>query len=283
MIDLDRGSGSVNKPSYNDIRSARNEIKLLEGKTLQKLKFFGKNSGQNFYGSFTSAYIVLNNCLVIFDVGDGVSFKIVHSGIIKNNKFDKIYFLITHYHGDHIGGLPSVLEYIRYTTNSHTPVIICTDSLDKMNAYLGMTGMSTYVNEVLVPSEWNKFTEDTKILLKYIHQPHTNDSIGFLFYNPDDKSAIYYSGDTNNHLNVVPLLKSLDIEYLDCYVDSSGRANTKAHCNQERLREFVCILSELLKGKFFWIYLMHLDQSWYYKDYELLPVMSFVTCDAVKD
>lgn len=76
-----------------------------------KLKFVGTGSGKTSLQRFhTSILLESGNNKVLIDAGDGISKALLSSGI-NYNDIDSI--LITHFHPDHVSGLPMLLNQMK--------------------------------------------------------------------------------------------------------------------------------------------------------------------------
>ncbi|MCP5062778.1 MAG: ribonuclease Z [Ignavibacteriae bacterium] len=72
-----------------------------------KLKFIGTGSGKTSLSRFHSSFLVsTNNKNILIDAGDGIS-KALLTQNISYNTIDSL--ILTHYHSDHLAGLPSLL------------------------------------------------------------------------------------------------------------------------------------------------------------------------------
>lgn len=72
-----------------------------------KLKFIGTSSGRTSLDRFHTSFIFnINSKNILIDCGDGISKALLSQGISYNSVTD---IILTHYHSDHLAGLPSLL------------------------------------------------------------------------------------------------------------------------------------------------------------------------------
>ncbi|MGL5752495.1 MAG: MBL fold metallo-hydrolase, partial [Paraclostridium sp.] len=85
-----------------------------------RLDFFG-------YGGYadaenSSAMIDLEGSIVLIDCGNTVGKTIEY---FQHNKYriNDISIIITHMHADHVGGLPTLLQFLKYNTETKVRII----------------------------------------------------------------------------------------------------------------------------------------------------------------
>ena len=72
-----------------------------------KLKFIGTSSGQTSLNrNHSSLFFQLGSTNILIDAGDGISKALLHQNV-DHSLIDKI--IISHFHSDHLAGLPSLL------------------------------------------------------------------------------------------------------------------------------------------------------------------------------
>lgn len=86
-----------------------------------KLDFIGVGGAFNTELGSNSAYIKENNKIIFLDFGLDTFSKVVKYELINN--VEEIYVLITHLHGDHVGGLPTFIQYCYLCFNKKVRII----------------------------------------------------------------------------------------------------------------------------------------------------------------
>lgn len=90
------------------------------------LKFIGIGGAFNTELGNNSAYIEENNKILFIDIGLDTFDKIVKYKLLENK--DEVYVLITHLHGDHVGGLPTFIQYSYLGFNKVVKIINNSDT-----------------------------------------------------------------------------------------------------------------------------------------------------------
>lgn len=90
------------------------------------LKFIGIGGAFNTELGTNAAYIKENNNILLIDFGLDTFEKVVENKII--NDVNEVYVLITHLHGDHVGGLPTFIQYAYFGFNKVVKIINNSDS-----------------------------------------------------------------------------------------------------------------------------------------------------------
>lgn len=100
-----------------------------------KLKFIGTSSGQTNPNRNHSAILFENNSSkILIDCGDGISRSLLHLNI-SANQIEKI--IISHFHADHIAGLPSLLtQMIISKRNTSIDIYVPKGLLNTLRNYL---------------------------------------------------------------------------------------------------------------------------------------------------
>lgn len=210
------------------------------------LKFLGRGSG--FADEHTSAYFCTSNKeMVIIDCPVSAFQKLKHLNL---SDYEKIYVLITHTHGDHVGGLGLFAQYAFFVLKK--PITIVAPSIDvavNIKTLLWVEG-----NE---DSWYNFITVDTlktdwfcrAILTE--HSPQLKGKC-FGYQLIVDGKNIIYSGDTSTIMPFVNYLTSDSIFYIDISVEYGT-----IHVNiKDTLKFFLMLNKKNIK-----VYLMHLDDD----------------------
>jgi len=208
------------------------------------LKFLGRGSG--FSDEHTSAYFSTENKeMVIIDCPVSAFQKLKHLNL---SDYEKIYVLITHTHGDHVGGLGLLVQYAFFVLKK--TITIVAPSIDvavNIKALLFLEG-----NE----DSWYAFTTVHTLKAEWFgkailteHSPQLKGKC-FGYQLTIDGKNIIYTGDTST---IMPFVNYLTPDSL-FYVDTSVHYGM-IHLNLENVLNFFIALTK--KG--IKVYLMHLD------------------------
>lgn len=213
--------------------------------TTMPLNFFGRGSG--FADEHTSAYFTTaDKEIVIIDCPVTTFQKLKHIDLMY---YKKIYVLVTHTHGDHIGGLGLFVQYAFFTLKK--PITIVAPSVEVANDILTILtiegNLPSWCELVTVANVKEKEWFGECILTK--HSPQL-ESKCFGYHLTVDSQNIVYTGDTST---IVPFLPYL-VEGSILYVDTSvyyGMIHLKL---EDALADFLALNAKGVK-----VYLMHLD------------------------
>ncbi len=209
------------------------------------LKFFGRGSG--FADEHTSAYFFTENKeMVIIDCPVSTFQKIKH---INLTNYNKIYVLISHTHGDHIGGLGLFVQYAFFVLKTSITIIAPSIGvLNDISTILTIEGnLLSWYELITVADLSDKAWFVDCILTK--HAPELEGKC-FGFCLLVDDTNIVYTGDTYTLEPFIPYLTEKSILYVDTSV-YYGKIHLKL---EDALEDFLTLNQNGIK-----VYLMHLD------------------------
>ena len=210
------------------------------------LNFLGRGSG--FSAEHTSAYFTTDSKeMVVIDCPMSTFQKLEKKKDLTS--FEKFYILITHTHGDHIGGLGLFVQYAYFTLKKPVVVVAPSEAVkDDIETVLRIEGNElSWCKLVTVDAIREKEWFGDCILTQ--HSPQLeNKCFGYhLIVNDTD---VVYTGDTSTLTPFLPFLA----DESELYVDTSvyyGMIHLKL---EDALEDFISLAKSGIK-----VYLMHLD------------------------
>lgn len=209
------------------------------------LKFFGRGSG--FADEHTSAYFFTENKeMVIIDCPVSTFQKLKHIDLTDCEKF---YVLVTHTHGDHVGGLGLFVQYAFFTLKKPVTIVAPSKAVaDDISTILTIEGNElSWCKLVTAADVTDKSWFSNCILTK--HSPQL-DGKCFGYHLLVDDTNVVYTGDTSTLEPFKPYLA----KGASLYVDTSvyyGMIHLKL---EDALEDFLTLNKKGVK-----VYLMHLD------------------------
>ena len=169
-----------------------------------KLNFIG--IGGAFYTELgcNSAYVKEEDRILFIDFGLDTFDKIIKYDILKNIK--DIYVVLTHLHGDHVGGLPTFIQFAAIALNIRVKILNNSENFTKnLETLLDITAVDKSFYEFI---EKDAFCFSFDLNLKLTTHTPMLECYSIIF-SKDNKKTLY-TGDSN------------DIEYLKaaCYDDT---------------------------------------------------------------
>ena len=167
------------------------------------LNFFGSGSAFNTERGNNSAWLKCGRDLLIFDIGGDVLPKMVKLNVFEN--VARIHILITHMHGDHVGGIGNTLLYLHSKVLCQQPGNICVYFPNpEIEKFLYMQGVERGKRYTLYTNRQGKLSliDIFPPKVEYSFEPTTHTPIfGENVYGIDlkigDETRIFYSGDSN--------------------------------------------------------------------------------------
>jgi ribonuclease BN (tRNA processing enzyme) len=211
-----------------------------------KLQFFGRGCG--FADEHTSAYFTYEKEMVIIDCPILTFQKVKHMDL---NNCDSFCILITHTHGDHIGGLGIFIQYAYYVLKKPVTVVAPSETVaNDLLTILEIEGNDKSCYKLITAKEMkNKPWFGNSILTK--HDPIL-DGKCFGYNLTVDGTNIVYTGDTSTIEPFMPYL----IGNSELYVDTSvhyGMVHLKL---ETALNSFLNLNKKNIK-----VYLTHIDDA----------------------
>lgn len=209
------------------------------------LKFFGRGSG--FADEHTSAYFTTGNKeMVIIDCPVSTFQKLKY---LQLQDYKKFYVLVTHTHGDHVGGLGLFAQYAFFTLKKPITVVAPSSEVaNDISTILTIEGNDpSWCELVTVENLEEKEWFSNCILTK--HSPQLENKC-FGYHLTVDDTNIVYTGDTSTIIPFLLYLKEGSILYVDTSV-YYGMIHLKL---EDALDDFISLTQKGVE-----IYLMHLD------------------------
>ena len=209
------------------------------------LKFLGRGDG--FSCEHTSAYFSTENKeMVIIDCPVS-TFKKVKN--IELEEYEKFYVLVTHTHGDHVGGLGLFVQYALFVLKKPVTIVAPSKAVaDDILTILTIEGNDPAWYELVTVSaitdkEWFGDCIPTK------HSPQLENKC-FGYHLIIDDTNVVYTGDTSTLQPFLPYLTDGSVLYVDTSV-YYGMIHLKL---KDALNDFISFTERGIK-----VYLMHLD------------------------
>lgn len=209
------------------------------------LKFFGRGAG--FADEHTSSYFTTENKeMVIIDCSASTFQKLKH---IDLKDYEKLYVLVTHTHGDHVGGLGLFVQYAFFTLKKTVTIVAPSTAVaDDISTLLSIEGNEpSWYELVTVTAVEEKEWFGDCILTK--HSPQLANKC-FGYHLIVDGANVVYTGDTSTLVPFLPYLADDSILYVDTSV-YYGMIHLKL---EDALDDFLALNQRGVK-----VYLMHLD------------------------
>ncbi|MBE6864453.1 MAG: MBL fold metallo-hydrolase [Ruminococcus flavefaciens] len=234
--------------SHSTIENVGDHISelLTEIQNDNLLLFLGRGSA--FADEHNSAFFVEDNELVLIDC-PATSYQKVKK--MNWERYDNIYILITHTHGDHSGGVGTMLQYVWFASYLKKKVTIVAPSAevrdDLLLLLMRIEGCEQEWFDIITADELNK-----KWFVAAVPTIHVKPLDGrcFGYHLNIHGNNVVYTGDTATLEPFKPLLKRGSFLYTEAaYYKSAVHLHLK-----EMLPEFIKLSDSGVH-----VYLMHLD------------------------
>ena len=234
--------------SHSTIENVGDHISelLTEIQNDNLLLFLGRGSA--FADEHNSAFFVEDNELVLIDC-PATSYQKVKK--MNWERYDNIYILITHTHGDHSGGVGTMLQYVWFASYMKEKVTIVAPSAevkeDLLLLLMRIEGCEQEWFDIITADELNK-----KWFVAAVPTIHVKPLDGrcFGYHLNIHGNNVVYTGDTATLEPFKPLLKRGSFLYTEAaYYKSAVHLHLK-----EMLPEFIKLSDSGVH-----VYLMHLD------------------------
>ena len=165
------------------------------------LKFIGIGGAFNPMYGCNSSYVKKNNKILFLDYGMDTFSKTLEHKLLDN--VEDIYVFISHLHGDHVGGLPTFIQYCSIVLKKKVKVIHNSDTFtNSLVKLLNITGISTSDYSIVDKNELNGFAD-----LCLIPTTHAENLECFSVILKDLEDKIFYSADTNDLKQFISIIK----------------------------------------------------------------------------
>jgi len=161
--------------------------------------------------NYTSILINVDDNYYLFDCGEGIGKE-----LLKLNLFNKLNCIfITHAHGDHILGLPTLILWSSYMKKK-LKIIALKEVNEVIKEITELVGIGHHLSNVEfvdleLCSGVCKCFEDDKIEVYYTSVDHTVPTIAFKIIEKSTGKSIVYSGDTKPCKNIIEPSKNVDL------------------------------------------------------------------------
>ncbi|MCR5384626.1 MAG: diguanylate cyclase [Saccharofermentans sp.] len=210
------------------------------------LKFLGRGSA--FTDEHNSAYFVENDELILIDCPMSAFQRLNDKNLAL---YDHIYVLVTHTHGDHVGGIGMLIDLLQFSVNTPITVVAPSKEVEADLFYLlsRVEGCNSTWFELICVDDLEK-----EWLVCSIPTSHTEELQGkcFGYCLKVEGNKVIYTGDTNT---IVPFEKYLESgAYLYSEI-SAYKTTVHLYCSDmvQKITEYV--------SSGIHVYLMHMDDE----------------------
>ena len=172
---------------------------------MEQLKFLGMGGATNVNFGGNSCFIKSNNTLLLVDICEDATRKLLENNVLSNIK--EVYIVITHTHFDHVAGLGVLIWYLNFELNIKPNIIYSSKkNMNVIKKLLIVTGVDIELVNFIKDKDF--YLNDLRIKLKLTK--HTPELLCYGIMFKDSYGMYYYTGDTN------------DIDYIRKIVNNSN-------------------------------------------------------------
>ncbi len=209
------------------------------------LTFLGRGSA--FTKSQNTAYFTDGDALILIDCAMSAFHELLEKGITQKN----IYVLVTHTHGDHVGGIPMLIHCAKYMSGAYVTVIAPTSEVaDDLEYLIGRLDGCNSTAYTIITAEETAFAWLVGTVPVRHAEPLAGRCFGYRLR--IDGTDVLYTGDTSELAPFLP------------YLHNGAYLYTEAACFESGVHLYIDrILPELnrLTAEGVQVYLMHLDDE----------------------
>lgn len=189
-----------------------------------EINFFGIGGAFNYKYGNNCSYIKQDDNLLLIDIGLDTFERILNHKILDN--VNDIYVIVTHLHGDHVGGLPTFIQYVALALKKKVKIIINSDTFKQdLKQLLNITGVAkTFYFFV----EKNELPFTFKVELKRTTHSPLLECYSIIF--SENNKKILYTSDTNDIEYVKEKIN--DPEFVTIYSEVGENSSVHLDINQ---------------------------------------------------
>lgn len=191
------------------------------------IKFIGTGGAFDFTKGTAAAIVEIGGKKILIDCG----FSTLPTLVAKDLAKDIDHVLITHLHGDHVGGFSSLLPYLQIRLGNNASIITPTEDFrNEIHQFLTIT----YEAKRAIYAPIADFPEigfiDTS-------NQHVEGMTSFAYYFKEDDQLIYYSGDIGNADTAKNFLDSRSENDIKVFHETTPRTDLMAHASYKEVEE----------------------------------------------
>lgn len=192
------------------------------------IKFLGTGGAFDFDKGTAAAIVDVSGKKILIDCGYSTILKLAEKDVAK----DIDYILVTHLHGDHIGSLPTFLQYAAHRLGGDIPpIIVPTESFQsELETFFASTYVTKHVTFVPI-------TEFSEIGHIDTSGQHDIEVTSFAYYFTEDDHLIYYSGDISSADTAAEFLATRAESKIQVFHETSPRTDIPVHTSYKEVAQ----------------------------------------------